>query len=89
MAPDRDVVKAQVIELLDWLSWKKTASEIKESDKLKSDLLLSTTLRRALAPGLQRIARQSKPTAVVRMKECEKLVTVKATIDLAVKRGTP
>jgi hypothetical protein len=47
-----------------------------DKERLRYDLGMSAPMRRALAPGFQKIARQFKSDALVTMSDCESLDTV-------------
>lgn len=82
-APRESIVPA-VIAILKDMSGE---TSVDEDDDLEADLGLSGDLRRALAPALQRVARASNPSAVIRGAEVASKETVGDVIDLVAERG--
>jgi len=55
---------------------------INETKRLMEDLLMSEVARGELAPGFQRIARETNPKASISKASCKGLKTVKSAITL-------
>ena len=78
----RTLIRARVTRNLGVLSPAKHPTEIHPEHDLTADLKLSRTLRRALAPGFQKIVRHWNHTGRFTMEECDQLSTVQECLEM-------